>query len=494
LKPQPHHREIVVSLIGQTLGSYRILAELGRGGMGTVYRAVHVTRGYPIALKVLAPQLAQSPNFARRFLREMEAMRRLHHRHIVRLYQAGQAQGMLYMAMELLEGGSLDRRLAEGPLDLPSAVAILAQVAAALDHAHHHGVIHRDVKPSNVLFARDGRAVLGDFGLAKVAGQSRLTQTGVAVGTPEYSSPEQAQGRSQPDHRTDVYSLGVVAYQMLTGHVPFERDNTWATLLAHIRETPPPLQHWNRSIPPAVQAAVLRALEKSPDQRFASAGQFAQALVAAAGGAAVLGNLGVKYTRTPTPQLGSGMQLNAKSIWLVIALAVATIGTVVLVSLPPVPLTTPTNLPPVRGPLIAFESDQDGNKEIYVADPTGRSRWRLTDHPAMDWAPAWAPDGQRLAFVSDRSGFMDIYTMNRQGQGVINLTHSPAQDSNCLRYRSRREPGDLRDEPGRHRVDQPQPKPCLRRGPVLVSRWALDRFRVRSRRQLRDLRPAGGRR
>ena len=144
-------------MIGKTLGQYQIIEEIGRG-MGTVYRAVHVTKGYHIALKVLPPEIARDANFVKRFLHEMELLRRLRHRHIVQLYEAGQAQGMLYMAMEYAQGGSLAQRLAGGrPLDPHTATGILRQTASALDHAHHQRVIHRDVKPSNILFAGDGR-------------------------------------------------------------------------------------------------------------------------------------------------------------------------------------------------------------------------------------------------------------------------------------------------------------------------------------------------
>ena len=390
--------------------------------MGTVYRAVHVSGGYHVALKVLPPHLAQDAEFVRRFLREMELLRRLRHRHIVRLYEAGQTQGMLYMAMEYAAGGSLAQRLAGGRrLNLPTTIAILTQIASALDYAHHQGVIHRDVKPSNILFAADGRAMLADFGIAKGIGLSRLTRTGTAIGTPEYVSPEQAEGLRELDYRTDIYSLGVVAYQMLTGRVPFRRENTWATMLAHIRETPPPLRHWNRSLSPAVQTVVLRALEKSPDKRYTSAGRFAQALAAAASGVK-------KGRQTPTPRPWDGAGPRTKAIWLILILVmVAIIAGVLSWHLPDTP--TEGSVPPASGPLIAFESDRDGNKEIYVADPITGSHWRLTHDPAMDFAPAWSPDGQRLAFASDRNGFVDIYIMSRQGEVLLNLTQNPAQDS-----------------------------------------------------------------
>jgi Tol biopolymer transport system component len=327
----------------------------------------------------------------------------------VHLVDAGQAQGMLFMAMELMEGGSLDQRLAAGQaLNLSTTVGILSQIASALDHAHRQRVIHRDVKPSNILFSHDGRAVLTDFGIAKVAGQSTsLTQTGAIIGTPEYVSPEQAQGIRELDARSDVYSLGVVAYQMLTGRVPFRRENTWATLLAHIKEAPPPPRRWNSQINAAAEQAVLRALAKAPAQRYASAGEFIHALDLA--------------------RSKSGQPAGLRAA---LAGAAAVIVLVILLALTmrrSEPATA--SQPPPAGPLLAFESNQDGNREIYVADPASQQRWRLTSHAAQDFGPAWSPDGQRLAFASDRSGYTDLYVMSRQGQGLVALTQDPAVDS-----------------------------------------------------------------
>jgi hypothetical protein len=339
----------------------------------------------------------------------MAVMRQLHHHHIVRLVDAGQAQGMLFMAMELMEGGSLDQRLAAGQaLDLATTVGILGQIASALDHAHRQRVIHRDVKPSNILFARDGRAVLTDFGIAKVAGQSTsLTQTGAIIGTPEYVSPEQAQGIKELDARSDVYSLGVVAYQMLTGRVPFRRENTWATLLAHIKEAPPPLRRWNSQINAAAEHAVLRALAKAPAQRYAKAGEFIHALALA----------------RSQPGQPAGLRAVMAGAAVVIVLAI-----LLAVTMRP-PGSATASQPPLAGPLLAFESDQDGNREIYVADPASQQRWRLTSHPAQDFGPAWSPEGQRLAFASDRGGYTDLYVMSRQGQDLVALTQDPAVDS-----------------------------------------------------------------
>lgn len=404
----------MTSLTGQILGPYRILREIGRGGMATVYQAVHTSQGYTVALKVLSPELAHQHEFVRRFLREMDVMRRLQHRHIVRLYDAAQAQSMLYMAMELAEGGSLEQRLRNDPLDPASMVRVLQQVASALDHAHRQGVVHRDVKPSNILFTREGRAVLSDFGIASVAGASRLTQSGAGVGTPAYTSPEQARGIRQPDPRSDVYALGVVAYQMLAGRLPFERDNPWAIMLAHMNEPPPSLP---AAIAQPAQMAVMQALAKSSEKRFASAGAFVQTLAAGMGAG---GRTTKHRLRLSRAWVIAGSLVFALVVGLALLLAWQHEAGVA---------GPAQSLPPANSPLLAFESDQDGNKEIYVADTAGRRRWRLTRHPGLDWAPDWSPDGQRLAFVSDRSGYNDIYVIDRFGGSLVNLTRSTAEDA-----------------------------------------------------------------
>lgn len=409
-------------MIGQTLGSYRIIAEVGRGGMAAVYRGVHVQRGFQVAVKVLSPQLAQDPEFSRRFLREMETLRNLRHRHIVTLYEAGQDQGVLYMAMELLDGGSLEQRITGGrTLDVATVVAVLAQVAEALDYAHHRGVIHRDVKPANILFDHSGRAVLSDFGIAKEAGHSSLTHTGAAVGTPAYSSPEQARGLRRLDGRADVYSLGVVAYRLLTGRVPFERENPLAVLLAHVQDTPTPPRQLNRSLNTGVEAVILRALSKTPGQRYDSAGQFVRVLAAVARGSAI----------SSAVRRGGGLQMGR--VWPALAAVTALLGVALVAAFAngsrsgSAIIATPP--PSAAGPLIAFESDRDGNKEIYLAHPSGKPVWRLTKSPGLDFGPAWSPDGAWIAFASDRAGFMDIYVVKRTGGELRNLTQSSAQDS-----------------------------------------------------------------
>jgi serine/threonine-protein kinase len=227
----------VEELLGQTIGPYQIEAILGSGGMAVVYRARH-TQDDVVALKVLFPPPGAGAEIIARFEREARTSMRLRHPAIVRVVEAGQADGRAFMAMALIEGESLADRLARvGPLDETMAADIAWQIADALDYAHHQGVVHRDIKPSNILLATDGRALLTDFGVALALDDPALTRTGHTVGTPAYMAPEQANGAAV-DGRADLYSLGVVLYQMVTGRTPF-RGNTPQVLHAHVYDPPP---------------------------------------------------------------------------------------------------------------------------------------------------------------------------------------------------------------------------------------------------------------
>jgi serine/threonine protein kinase len=263
------------TLIGKQLGSYVIQAEIGRGGMAVVYKAYQSTLERHVAIKVLPQQFAFDREFVERFLREARAAARLNHPHIVTIHDVGEADGTYYIVMEYLEGPSLaDLLRQQRALPPQQAAQVVAQVASALDYAHGQGFVHRDVKPSNILLGAEGVAKLTDFGIVRAAEGTRLTQTGTLLGTPEYMSPEQAKGLGV-DRRSDIYSLGVVAYEALTGRGPFSGD-TLAVLHAHVYESPD-----LSTLPRGVGAVVGKALAKEPGQRYESAKAFAQALGAA---------------------------------------------------------------------------------------------------------------------------------------------------------------------------------------------------------------------
>jgi serine/threonine-protein kinase len=240
-------------MIGSTLGNYQITEELGRGGMAVVYRAYQPSLNRHVAIKVLPPQLSFDPQFVERFQREARAAARLRHPNIVVIHDVGEQDGNYYIVMEYLEGRTLNQLIEqEGPLSPQRAAHIIDQVAAALDYAHQQGVVHRDVKPANIFVGKDDRVTLTDFGIAKAATDAeQLTRTGMLMGTPEYMAPEQAEG-SNVDHRTDLYSLGIVLYQMLVGRVPFRGTTPHATLHAVIYEPPPAPHQINLAVSPAV--------------------------------------------------------------------------------------------------------------------------------------------------------------------------------------------------------------------------------------------------
>ncbi len=285
-------------LLGKMLGTCAIQRLIGRGGMGAVYLAQQARPRREVAIKVFMPALLletqQRSEFLTRFRREADAIAALDHINIVPLYEYGEQNELAYLVMPYVTGGTLRDLLEKrGSLPLTDAVPIIEQAAAALDYAHAQGIIHRDLKPGNILFHADGRVLLADFGLAKILKEatestaeitqeipSGITGIGTIIGTPEYFSPEQSTG-NLVDRRTDIYSLGIVLYQMLSGHVPFTGATPVAIAVKHTTEEPPSLLQYNIAVPYSVEAVIMKAIAKKPDQRFNSAGEFARALRAA---------------------------------------------------------------------------------------------------------------------------------------------------------------------------------------------------------------------
>ncbi len=273
-------------LVGRQIGPYTITEEIGRGGMAVVYKAHQASMGRDVAIKVLPAHFLQDPTFLERFTREARAVARLQNPRILPVYDAGEHEGLPYIVMAYLPGGTLAGRIARGPLPLEEVVRLTAQIAEGLDYAHRRGIVHRDIKPSNVLLDEEGNAYLTDFGIAKVAETTAsLTGSGV-VGTPAYMAPEMAEPGGV-SVLVDVYALGVTLFQMLTGRLPFEADTPMGLLMAHVTKPVPDVHPLRPDLPPAVQGVLERALAKRPAERYQTAGELARALQAALRGEAV---------------------------------------------------------------------------------------------------------------------------------------------------------------------------------------------------------------
>ncbi len=277
-----HSKFNMSDLTGQHLGQYQILARISKGPVSTIYKAYQPKLDRFVAIKVLSPHVVDEEGFLERFTLEARAVAQLDHPNIVPVYDFDQVGDIAYIVLKYVESGTLRSMMTSQPMDLGLTVDLVTQVGLALGYAHKHGVVHRDVKPSNILIGEGRWALLTDFGLAKILGGGRqLTRSGIGMGTPDYLAPEQAQGLPG-DGRADLYSLGAMLFEMVTGRVPFEADSSMAVVVKHITEPPPPPSQINPDLPAEVERVILTAMDKNPDSRFHTAEEMVAALIRAA--------------------------------------------------------------------------------------------------------------------------------------------------------------------------------------------------------------------
>ena len=377
-------------------GRYDIEEEIGRGGMSVVFRAHDLKHNRTVAIKVLRPELSEQIG-GERFQREIELVAGLTHPNILPLYDSGEADGLLYYMMPFLESGSLrDRIEAEGALPESEALRIVREIADALGHAHSKGVIHRDVKPGNILLS-GGHALLADFGVAHLASgaEETLTAAGLALGTPAYLSPEQASGDTQLDGRSDLYSLGCVLYEALSGSRPFKEEGIRAVLVHQILDTPPPVRSINESVSPAAESIVRTAIRKKPEERFQTGEEMAKALAVVGGG--VWGLPALLFRRLGLPQ----RRANRAAILSTAVVAIAAAAGALLVREALVRSTLPALRAEIRYVVSDFSAPDATDEEIALSRVAARLlRDRLAAWTSVSVVPEVAMEGPTAELVT----------------------------------------------------------------------------------------------
>ncbi len=433
-------------MVGETISHYKILEKIGQGGMGEVYLAQDTKLDRKVALKFLLEEIQQDSTARKRFLREAKSAAALDHPYICKIYEIGEAEEKSFISMEYIQGTTLQEELLKGPLPLKEALEKAAEIAEALEAAHKRKIVHRDLKPSNIMLTLDGHVKVMDFGLAKrvtpaEGGQEEeittaLTREGALLGTVPYMSVEQVRGQAV-DTRSDIFSFGVVLYEMLTGVNPFKKDGQIETAHAIISETPPPLSQYTDDIPVVLQHTVKRMLAKDPTRRIQSAMDIRNELEELRGDLSS-GLVQEAVLRGPR----SAVQKRVAVVAIILVLALAGL-LFYLVQTPqdrvprlvnPLQVTFalgvenfPTWAP--DGGRLAYESNQDGSWDIWVAQLGGGEPVnRTADHAGPDRYPSWSPDGRQIAFLSQRDETWGLYTMAAVGgmpRKVLSLAINP---------------------------------------------------------------------
>jgi tRNA A-37 threonylcarbamoyl transferase component Bud32 len=398
---------------GETVGAYRVIEQLGQGGMATVYKAYHPALDRYVALKVLHPAFREDASFLMRFQREAKVIAKLEHPHIVPIYDYAEHTGQPYLVMKFIEGETLKARLARGPLAPDEALRILRAVGAALSHAHRQGILHRDIKPSNILLTPSGEVYLADFGLARIAELGATTLSAdMLLGTPHYISPEQGQGRRDLDAGTDIYSLGVVLYEIVVGRVPFTADTPFSIVHDHIFKPLPLPRSVNPRVPEAVERVLLKALAKERADRYADVDSLVTAFVKSVrgGGAAAAtpagtttleGKPGTPPAHPPAVAVGAatGKPAARKTPWWVWLLAAAGLCLCLGVA------------------ALLLSSNKGGDATPGVTDGAV-APGEVIPKPSEDTSPAreaakYFEDGLRLLDAGDRAGAAAAFDQSR---------------------------------------------------------------------------------
>jgi dipeptidyl aminopeptidase/acylaminoacyl peptidase len=435
---------------------YRIEALLGRGGMGAVYKAEHRLMERWVALKIIGHDLSARPELVERFRREVKAAARLSHPNIVTAHDAEQAGATHFLVMEFIEGTDLARLVGErGPLPAADACGYVRQAALGLQHAHEQGMIHRDIKPHNLMLTPAGQVKILDFGLARFAHEAReqagaVTLLGAVMGTPDYMAPEQATDSHRADIRADIYSLGCTLYHLLSGRVPFPHDSTLGKVVRHATEQPTPLGELRPELPPGLVSVVDRMMAKKPEERYQTPAEVAEALGPFAGPAAGLAEQGavVPASRHGDHTVNTSTTAGGISRWrnwgrplTALAAAVLLIAGVVLLTKMQSrgrPVLTEEHNPAdqVAGSaaqamycLCSVPVDLEGKRKkisLLALDGTALRHVKdMTDATVQEPDAAWSPDGRRIAFCADRKRFASVHVMDADGGNPHALTDRP---------------------------------------------------------------------
>ena len=346
-------------MVGQTVGKYRVVSRLGRGGMGTVYKAVDETLDRDVAIKSLNADLGD-PDLLKRFRAEAITLARLNHPNIATLYELTEYEGQLLMVMEFVRGETLDRlSQREGPMPIGRAAQFCVQVLDALEHAHGVGIVHRDLKPANLMLTESGLVKVMDFGLARMVGSEHLTTAGYMVGTPAYMSPEQVLGR-EIDGRADIYAMGVVLFRLLTAQLPFKADSGIAMVHRQLNDLPTPVRQIRSELPEAVESVIARALAKSADDRYQTADEFRRALTQLDPGLASTGISRISVVAPAPPDPAATLATPAP---------------------PPVSAPMTTSVPPSSPATLVLTRPQEGSPEASPVPPEQGTERLMPEQP-----------------------------------------------------------------------------------------------------------------